>query len=93
MERGGKMISTEQLQKLQAVNFSSEDRERLIDIKTIRINQSLTKTERILQYIDDVHNPYLFKVGSTIVQVQYGKGNQTLQASVTHFLSHQHGAQ
>jgi len=89
MERGGKMISTEQLQKLQAVDFSSQDRERLIDIKTIRINQSLTKTERILQYIDDVHNPYLFKVGNTIVQVQYGEGSQTIQASVVNFLTHQ----
>ena len=71
------MISSNQLKNLKESGFDAKHH--LVDIKSITVDCSQSTHHRTLQYINDVRNPYLFKVGDTVVQVKYGGANISLQ--------------
>jgi len=51
----------------------------LVDISEIRIDRSLSKTDRIKKYIQDIGNPYDFKVGDLEVEISFESDGQSLQ--------------
>ena len=51
--------------------------EGLVDLQQVRIQTTLPLPQRAEQYLDQVHNPYLFRVDKLIVKVSFG-GNQDL---------------
>lgn len=59
------------------------DLQDLVDISTIEIETSAGKQERITQYLDAIKNPYHFRVGNTVVHVQFADTATTVQDSVT----------
>ena len=42
-------------------------REQLVDIRDVKIDRSLPSEERIKSFIEQIKNPYQFKVGDTVV--------------------------
>lgn len=60
--------------------------EELKDIRGIHIDTSLPVTERILSFIDQLDNPYMFKVGDINVKVSYNENGPTLQESLENIL-------
>lgn len=46
-------------------------REELVDIRDIRIDASLSQPERIRSFLEQVKNPYHFRVGEVTVKVSY----------------------
>lgn len=50
----------------------------LVDIRDVRIDRSLPIEERMKSYVEQVKNPYMFKVGNTIVRVSYADTNKTM---------------
>lgn len=55
---------------------SSEDQ--LVDIRNVKIDQSLPTKERVQSFIEQIKNPYRFKVGDTIVNVSFANTQQTI---------------
>ena len=53
----------------------------LIDIRDVKVDRSLPTEDRIKSYIEQVKDPYCFKVGDVKVRVSYSKGEQTLNDS------------
>ena len=43
--------------------------ESLVDIRDVKIDRSKPVEERMKSYVEQIKNPYLFKVGNTIVRV------------------------
>lgn len=43
----------------------------LVDIRDVKIDRSLPVEERMKSYVEQIKNPYMFKVGKTIVRVSY----------------------
>ena len=60
---------------------------KLPDLAQIQINPALPIQERIQRFIADVGNPYLFRVGDTVVHVRYSSQAATLQERLTHLAS------
>lgn len=83
------MISKAQLKTLRENSRDFNGAENLVDIRTVGIEDSLDKPERISRYITAVQNPYLFKVGETAVRVQYGDKNLSLQKTIADYLARQ----
>jgi len=54
------------------------EQKQLQDIKNIKIDLEIPVEERIKSYIVQIGNPYLFKYGNTIVQLQFS-GKETLE--------------
>ena len=74
MMRGDKYVTTcQHLQQLKedssAMNINPQS---LVDITGIRIDDRLDSLERVLQYIEDIQNPYIFKVEDIVVRVNHG---------------------
>ena len=47
------------------------DPERLADLKDIRIDTSLPVRERMVGFLEQVGNPYLFKVDGLVIKATY----------------------
>jgi len=60
------------------MNFSI-DTENLVDIRDIQVDTNLTKAERILEFIRQIRNPYLFKCGEFVVGVKYADNGMSFE--------------
>lgn len=59
----------------------------LIDIRDVKLDSSLGQAERIQSFLQQVKNPYCFKVGDVIVNVAYTEGGATLNDCFADMLS------
>ena len=51
----------------------------LVDIRTISIDKSLPKQERIAEFIKQIKNPYRFKCGKFTVTTRFVENGPTLE--------------
>lgn len=59
----------------------------LVDIRDVKIDGSGTLDERLKSYVEQVKNPYLFKVGNVVVRVSYANTQATLNDNFANLLS------
>lgn len=57
---------------------NEEQMDTLVDIRNVRIDRTLPLEERIRSYVEQIRNPYLFRVGDTVVHVSYANTQRTL---------------
>ena len=60
--------------------------ENLVDLRFVDIAGSLPLPLRMEHYLDQVHNPYLFRVDKLIVKVTFS-GKQELSSVITKLIS------
>ena len=65
------MLDRNELRRLQQADISACDIDRLTDISNLQINANQRTIDKMSSFIDRVGNTYLFKVGKTIVKVEY----------------------
>ena len=53
-------------------------RESLVDIRDVKLDSSMEQADRVRSFIQQVKNPYRFKVGGVVVNVAYTNGGATL---------------
>lgn len=61
--------------------------ESLVDIRDVKIDRSKPVEERIKSYVEQIKNPYLFKVGNTIVRVSYANTQATINDNFVNLLA------
>lgn len=59
----------------------------LIDIRNIKLDRNLGQAERVRSYLQQIKNPYCFKVGDVVVNVAYTEGGATLNDCFADMLS------
>ena len=64
-------MTAEELIKLRDVDVTNVDRDTLVDLQDIRINDKLSVDERIASFIEQIKNPYCFKVDGVVVKVAF----------------------
>ena len=52
--------------------------EELVDIRNVKVDQKLSREDRVKSYVEQVKNPYYFKVGDVKVRVSYTDADRTL---------------
>ena len=52
--------------------------DQLVDIRDVRIDSSLPTEERIKSFVEQIKDPYQFKVGSTVVRVTFANTQNTI---------------
>lgn len=65
---------------------NTEKLEQLVDIRKVKIDMSLSKEERIKEFIKKVGDPYCFKVGNVIVRSSFKANEGTLQEKMECYL-------
>ena len=61
--------------------------ESLVDILDVKIDRSKPVEERMKSYVEQIKNPYLFKVGNTIVRVSYANTQATINDNFVNLLA------
>lgn len=62
---------------------SVRDLSDLVDIRDVVIDKSLPPEERVKSYVEQIKDPYCFKVGNVVVRVSYAGKDKTLTDSFT----------
>ena len=52
--------------------------EELVDIRNVKIDHTLPSDERVRSFIEQIKNPYCFKVGDTVVKVSFADTPNTI---------------
>lgn len=52
--------------------------DQLLDIRDVKIDSSLPTEERIKSFVEQIKDPYQFKVGSTVVRVAFANTQNTI---------------
>lgn len=61
--------------------------ETLVDIRDVKINPDLPIEEKIKSFVEQVRNPYHFRVGKVKVRVSYADTDNTLNDSFARLLA------
>ena len=62
-------------------------RESLVVIRVVKLDSSMKQADRVRSFIQQVKNPYRFKVGDVVVNVAYTNGGATLNECFADMLS------
>ena len=75
------MFSSAELKNCRAADFSSYDN--FTDLREIQIDESKKVAERVENFLEQVGNPYLFKVGDVFVKVNYKDGKDLADSLIS----------
>ena len=67
------------LDAMKAAALEQVNRENLVDIRSITIDKTLSKEERIAEFIRQIKNPYCFKCGKFVVKARYADNGPSLE--------------
>ena len=59
----------------------------LVDIRDVKIDRTHPVEERMKSYVEQIKNPYLFKVGNTVVRVSYANTQATINDNFVNLLA------
>ena len=52
--------------------------EQLVDIRDVKIDRTLPTEERIRSFVEQIRDPYKFKVGDVVVKVSFANTQNTI---------------
>jgi len=55
------------------------DKEELVDLRDIKINQEQSVPEKIMEFITLIKNPYLYKYGDKVVRINFSETDVTFE--------------
>lgn len=67
------------IEEMKAVDVRTVDPETLVDVTQIKIDENLSKEERVKEFLRQVKNPYCFRVGKMIVKNVYSNDGVSLR--------------
>ena len=73
------------LEEMKNVDVRTVDRDSLVDINTIVIDESLSKEERAAEFLRQIKNPYCFRVGNIVVKNVYSDDGVSLEERFEQF--------
>ncbi|MEH2933619.1 DUF6870 family protein [Acutalibacter sp. JLR.KK004] len=67
--------------------MTAKDLDELVDIRTVHVDHNLPFEERVRSYVEQVKDPYCFRVGNVKVRVSYAGKDKTLNDSFSTMIS------
>lgn len=67
------------IQKMKNMDIRTVDKSKLVDLNTVTIDESRPIEERVVSFVQQIRNPYCFRVGDTAVKVVYKEEGPTFQ--------------
>lgn len=59
----------------------------LVDIRDVKIDRSMSVEDWMKSYVEQIKNPYMFKVGNTVVRVSYANTQATINDNFVNLLA------
>ncbi len=67
------------LRGLADVDVRTVSKESLVDIRDVSINRSMSREERISNYLEQIKNPYCVQCNGIIVKMSFAQSGETLE--------------
>lgn len=80
------MLTQEMIDNLMAVNMSTVDVEKLANISTIQLDNSLPKNMRMNYTIEKLINPFCFRFGEMGIKLEFNDNASPLEEVLANFL-------
>lgn len=64
---------------LRSVDIRSVDKQSLVDLNSVLIDESKPVQERVLSFLQQIKNPYCFRIGDVAVKVNYKSDGPSFQ--------------
>ena len=74
-----KQLSGSDIQSMKSVGIKSVDKDTLVDLNAVQIDTSKPVQERILSFLQQIQNPYCFRIGDVAVKVNYSPDGPSFQ--------------
>ncbi|WP_092560278.1 DUF6870 family protein [Anaeromicropila populeti] len=68
------------------IDIQKVDPDSLVDLLEVEIDETLSIDERIKSFIEQIKNPYCFKVGEVVVKIKYADTDVTLEQKIAQIL-------
>lgn len=75
------------LWEMQQVDIKKANPDELVDISEIEIDTKQSVQKRVKGYVEQVHNPYLVRVGEYVVKIGYSDCEETLNDRMKQYIS------
>lgn len=72
-------MTAEEYRKYLETDFDDVDVNELKDIRKVRTDRSQTKEKRIAQYLKQVGNPYMVRVGNVKVKIRFANNGVSFE--------------
>lgn len=63
----------------------------MLSIRDVKIDKSLPTEKRIKSYVEQIKNPYKFKVGDVIVKVSFSENENTISDNFVNMITNMYG--
>ncbi len=64
---------------MKSVDIRNVDRSSLVDLNSVQIDDSQPVQDRIISFLDQIRNPYCFRIGDVVVKVNYKADGPSFQ--------------
>lgn len=81
------LLDGKTLQELKRVNIKEVNPDEFVDISEIEIDTKQSVQKRVKEYVEQVHNPYLVRVGEYVVKIGYSDCKETLNDRMKQYIS------
>lgn len=78
-------FTSKQLDDMSRLEYDEVDKMSLADINEIRIDPALPPAERLLNYLQQIRNPYCFRCGATTVRVSFAANGADLETILKNY--------
>ncbi len=72
----------QKLSEMQNVDIRTVNKEDLVDLNSVKIDETLPIPERVDSFIQQIKNPYCFRIGDVAVKVVYKENGPTFQQNI-----------
>ena len=76
----------EKIEKYKDCDLNTINPDDIPDIKNIKIDKRKSKEERILDFLSQVENPYVFKINGHLVKIGFTDNGKTAEECLTNVL-------
>lgn len=83
---GIQILTLEDIGKKQSVDPRTADRNELKDIRDINVDTELPKKERMIDFVQQIGNPYCYRHGDYVVKISFEDTDVTLEDRVRSYL-------
>lgn len=73
-------------EQMKNVDIKTVDRDSLVDIQDVKIDEKLSREERLEEFIRQIKNPYCYRCGKTVVKVSFTENGSTLEDRLEQYL-------
>ena len=76
-----------ELAQMKEVDIHTVDRESLVDIREVQVDDSLPREQRFEEFLRQIKNPYCYRCGKLVVKVSFSDTDATLEDRLGHYLA------